>query len=319
MLTGIHECITQDLQDVHTMIGDATQSSIDLIQTIGQYALNQPGRKLIRPTMVILFARALDYHSTKVTELAAIIELIHSATLLHDDVIDHAKTRRNKLTTHSVYGGTQSILMGDFIYASAFKLIANLNSTAITHILAQATQEIVEGEILQLGLQRQIDTSIEEYQQIIRAKTSLLFSTSAQCIAKLCPNNPHGKHLYDYAHHFGMLYQITDDILDIDTQNKQLNKAHGTDLSEGKMTLPTILAYQHASEADQDTIKTIIGGKIPWQDILPIMERTNALKHCQPFLKLHTTKGLAALEHLPDSIYKEHLKTLLEHIPLRKK
>jgi octaprenyl-diphosphate synthase len=318
MLDDIRNSIQDELDAVSTQIIDATQSNIPLVNVIGEYAMNQPGRKMIRPMMILLFAQALNYQHPFVNKLATIIELIHSATLLHDDVIDHANVRRSRLTTHKEFSGTHAILMGDFIYASAFKLISELESPTVTQILAKATGEIVEGEILQLSLQNQATVSLQQYHHIIRAKTALLFSTGAACIHALSRSSTQGNALHDYALHFGMLYQMTDDILDIDTENATLNKAHGTDLSEGKMTLPTLIAYQHASEEDQQTIEQILSLEQPWQNILPILKRTRALHHCQKHLDQHLQKGLNALTHLPDSSAKSHLINLIKTIPNRK-
>ena len=315
-MQDIRNSISQELTLVEQTISQGTQSNLSLVNTIGDYALNQPGRKLMRPQMILLFAKSINYESDDAIKLAAIIELIHSATLLHDDVIDHADIRRNKATTHKLFGGTQSILMGDFIYSAAFKLIASLKNPEITYILAQATSEIVEGEILQMSLQNNVDTSLSQYFSIIRSKTALLFSTGAKCIATLANHSPTS--LASYGKHFGMLYQITDDILDIDTSNTQLNKAHGTDLSEGKMTLPTILAYQNAQEADQAIITQVVQGKLPWQDILPVIERTNAINRCKDYTQAHCDDAIQALSHLPNSIYKSHLLNLVSRIPSRK-
>lgn len=315
-MQDIRNSISQELTLVEQTISHSTQSNLSLVNTIGDYALNQPGRKLMRPQMILLFAKSINYESDDAIKLAAIIELIHSATLLHDDVIDHADIRRNKATTHKLFGGTQSILMGDFIYSAAFKLIASLKNPEITYILAQATSEIVEGEILQMSLQNNVDTSLSQYFSIIRSKTALLFSTGAKCIATLAQHSTTS--LESYGKHFGMLYQITDDILDIDTSNTQLNKAHGTDLSEGKMTLPTILAYQNAQEADQAIITQVVQGKLPWQDILPVIERTNAINRCKDYTQAHCDDAIQALSQLPNSIYKSHLLNLVSRIPSRK-
>lgn len=315
-MQDIRNSISEELKLVEQIISQSTQSNLSVVNTIGDYALNQPGRKLMRPQMILLFAKSINYHSDDAIKLAAIIELIHSATLLHDDVIDHADIRRNKATTHKLFGGTQSILMGDFIYSAAFKLIAELKNPDITYILAQATSEIVEGEILQMSLQNNVDTSLNQYFSIIKSKTALLFSTGAKCIAALAHYSKGT--LESYGQHFGMLYQITDDILDIDTNNTQLNKAHGTDLSEGKMTLPTILAYQSAQASDQAIIIQVVQGERPWQDILPVIERTNAISMCQRYTQAHCEEAIRSLSHLPDSIYKNHLLYLVSQIPSRK-
>lgn len=319
MLELIKDCIDNEIEQVSQSITLATQSNLKIINSIGEYAVNQSGRKMIRPTILILLAKALGSSSACAIKLAAIIELIHSATLLHDDVIDGAKVRRSKPSAHRVFGGTQSILMGDFIYASAFKLIAGLDNPEITQILALATQEIVEGEIQQLSLQHNIETTLAQYFQIIRAKTALLFSTGAQCIGTLSKDKRYTQAIHDYGYHFGMLYQITDDILDIDVNNTQLNKDHGVDLSEGKMTLPTILAYRHASNNDKTTIYNVVTGQLPWQEILPVYERAQALKLCDTYKEKHHTAALKALESLPESIYKQHLANLISEIPNRKR
>lgn len=318
MLDQIQADVKTDILTVTQHIKSSTQSSIDLVNQIGSYALQQPGRKLIRPTILILMARALKLPGEEHIILATIIELIHSATLLHDDVIDHAHTRRNKKTTHKVFGGTQSILMGDFIYASAFQLIAKLKNPEITDILAQATKEIVEGEILQLSLQQNINTTLDDYMRIIHAKTAMLFSTGTKCIARLNKHSDENK-LYSYGYHFGMLYQITDDILDINTHNTELNKAHGTDLKEGKMTLPTLLAYASANPSQKKIIEDVIAGNECWTNMIPVLEETNAISSCQPYIEHHLKLGLKSLEILPDSIEKQHLENLLRYTPSRKK
>lgn len=315
MLTDIKEHIEQDMERVLTEIKQITQSQVDLVNTIGSYALEQPGRKMVRPMILLLMARAFGYSGVQHISLAAIIEMIHSATLLHDDVIDHATTRRNKATTQHIYGGTQSILMGDFIYACAFGLIADLNSTQLTKILAQATKQIVEGEVQQLSQQRSLDTTIEEYFSIIEGKTAKLFSTGTHCITHLCQQTNHpAQH---YGHHFGMIYQITDDILDVNINNTHLNKAHGTDLIEGKMTLPTILAYQHASELDRLIIKDVVLGSKPWQEVLPILDKTQAFSRCQPYIQTHLDAGINTLSSIPDSKEKQYLIALLHQVPQR--
>lgn len=315
MLNQLHDHVHTEMQTVLSLIEASTQSKIPLIQHLQAHALQQPGRKLIRPLIILLLAKAAQYEGQDHITLSAIIEMIHGATLLHDDVIDKADTRRNEPTAHKQFGTNQSILMGDYIYASAFKLIASLQNPTITHILAKATQVIVEGEILQLSLQGQI-TPLEQYNQIIQSKTALLFMTGAECIESLIQKNIG---LSNYAYHFGMLYQITDDILDIDVQNTQLNKAHGTDLREGKMTLPTLLAYQKSTQDDQALIESILRQDTPWEAILPILEKTQALESCKPYLDHHLKQGMASLDGLIQSPYKSQLLELLQHIPRRQR
>lgn len=316
MLNDLKTCVKKELEDVLLLMEKASHSKIDLVKTIQQYILNQPEKKMVRPLVLLLFAKALKYEGEAHIVLSAIIEMIHGATLLHDDIIDQANTRRNKPTSHVKFGTTQSVLMGDFIYASAFQLIAQLNDPAITTQLAAATKEIVEGEILQLSLQGKHTLSSQDYMKIIRAKTALLFSTGIQCIAKIA-NAP--SQLADYGYHFGMLYQITDDILDIDISNTLLNKAHGTDLKEGKMTLPIILAYHSSLSKDQQLIRKILSQQSDWENIVPILEKTNALAKCQPYLHYHVQKGKLALQGLENSQHKTHLLHLLENIPYRKR
>jgi octaprenyl-diphosphate synthase len=314
MLSDLRHSLKTELDQVQNMINEATFSDITLIQTIHSYALNQPEKKLIRPLIILLLAKSANYKGQAHIVLAAIIEMIHGATLLHDDVIDKADTRRNKASAHKQFGATQSILMGDFIYASAFQLIAKLNNANMTQILARATKEIVEGEILQLSFQGNPNIQLKEYFSIIRGKTALLFSTGAHCVEEITTQS--GFRLS--AHHFGMLYQITDDILDIDTDNTELNKSHGTDLKEGKMTLPVILAYKHATTRDKKTIEDILLQNQSWGNILPILERTKAIELCKPYLTHHMAMGASALAALPDSQHKKYLLNLLSYVPKRK-
>lgn len=317
MHVEIRDCVHKELDMVLKLIEESTDSDISLIKAIQAYVLAQPERKLIRPLVLLLQANAVSCQKKEYLHLAAIIELIHGATLLHDDVIDKADMRRNKITTHRLYGTSQSILMGDFIYASAFNLISKIKDPEITHILAQATKEIVEGEILQLSLQGSPSIKLEDYNKIICAKTAKLFITGSRCIEHL--GKLKHKALSDYSYHFGMLYQLTDDILDVDIDNKQLNKAHGTDLKEGKMTLPTYLAYHSGSLDDRDTIRKILNQELSWEAILPILRKTKAIENCKPYLEKHLNSGKAALDILPESTYKSHLLQLLSHIPERKR
>lgn len=316
MLDQMKACVKDELDAVLLEIQQATRSDIPLIQSIQQYILHQPEKKLIRPLILLLFSKAIGYQTPDVTSLAAIIEMIHGATLLHDDIIDKADTRRNQPTTHKQFGTSQSVLMGDFIYACVFQLIAKLNQPKITDILSRATKEIVEGEILQLSLTGNPNIRMQDYQQIIRAKTALLFSSGIACLAHLAQQPDTLSH---YGYHFGMLYQMTDDILDIDVQNPHLNKSHGTDLKEGKMTLPVMLAYQHSPKKDQAIIESILAQKTPWQAILPILEKTNAFNLCTPYLNQHIQLGIQALDPLTNSPYKTHLIHLLTQIPKRKR
>ena len=230
MLNTIQNDLRSELEQVESIIIDSTQSQVELITQIKELCIKQPGKKLVRPTLVILSAKACQCFSEQTLLLAAIIELIHSATLLHDDVLDRASVRRSQPTTFASFGSTQAILMGDFLYACAFQLIAQLQSNEITQILAHATKVIVEGEVSQLSLQNNHLTSLESYFNIISAKTAQLFSVGTHCATLAKPQLTQAAG--QFGHHFGMLYQITDDILDVNTQNTNLNKHHGNDLRE---------------------------------------------------------------------------------------
>jgi octaprenyl-diphosphate synthase len=317
MLKDIQEQIRSDLADVDQLILKSTASEVGLIQQIRAAYIGQHGRKLMRPTIILLSAQCIELESPAVKQLAAIIELVHIATLLHDDVIDNAKIRRSSPSINHAFGNKPSILMGDFIYGCAFNLIAELESTMITSHIAQATRKIIEGEILQYSQRNNPHTSLSDYNFIIDAKTACLFSTGNQCIEALSPK--HSPYLATFAWHLGMAYQITDDILDVDTTNHSLNKEHGKDLTEGLVTLPTLITKRHANPDEIATIDRIIKGALPWQDILPIIKRTNALHLCQNIAQAHIKKAKSTLTQLPNNQAQESLFALLDNIPSRRR
>jgi octaprenyl-diphosphate synthase len=302
---------------VDDLILQATESEVGLIQKIRESYIKQPGRKKMRPTIILLSAKCIGFESRKIVELAAIIEMMHLATLLHDDVIDNASTRRNQPSMYAAYGSRPAVLMGDFIYGCAFKAIANLQSIDVTSKIADATQRMIEGEVLQYSQRRNPHMSLDDYNFIINAKTACLFSVGNSCLSSLA--NFSSTALSNFAWHLGMAYQITDDILDINVDNCALNKEHGKDLSDGLVTLPILMARKFATPEECQVIDQVIQGERPWQYALPAIKNSKAIEHCEKIAYIHIQKAQQALSEIQESDAKQQLLNLLSNLPKRRK
>ncbi|MDC3181179.1 polyprenyl synthetase family protein [Gammaproteobacteria bacterium] len=317
MIKEIQTDLQSELMQVDQLIHKATESEVGLIQQIRESYIKQPDRKLMRPTVILLSAQCIGFENEYVITLAALIEMMHLATLLHDDVIDNASTRRNLPSMYAAYGSRPAVLMGDFLYGCAFKVIADLESTAITSKIANATKHMIEGEILQFGHRRNPNMSLDDYNFIIDAKTACLFTVGNQCLEILTKQSTNS--LSKFAWHLGMAYQITDDILDIDTDNRVLNKEHGKDLTDGLVTLPIIMARKLSTKDEVEVLDKVILGEKPWQDALPIIKSSKAIEHCQKIVYIHLQKAKSALNLLPQTSAKQHLHNLIDNLPKRRK
>lgn len=243
-IAAIHALIEGDMKLVDALILRRLQSDVVLINQVGHYIVNSGGKRL-RPMIVLLAARALGYQGRDHIDIAAIIEFIHTATLLHDDVVDGSDKRRNRDTANSVWGNATSVLVGDFLYSRAFEMMVDVNMMRVMEILSHATNRIAEGEVLQLLNCNDADIDEQKYFEVILRKTATLFEAGAQLGAVLCgAGAEQEKALAAYGRHLGIAFQIIDDALDYSSSDKEIGKNIGDDLAEGKPTLPVLRAMQ---------------------------------------------------------------------------
>ncbi len=311
ILSEITDPVQEDLAIVYGFMQEHLCSHIPMINHISHYIIDNKGKRL-RPLLVMLCDKSKDYQGSQHIHLAAIIEFIHTATLLHDDVIDHAEKRRHRKTAHMIWGNTASVLAGDFLHSRAFQLITKLNQPLIMDALANAANHIVEGEMLQLLHLGQAHTKESEYFTIIHQKTAELFCVAAYCTALLQPQKSElQKYFKAFGYHFGMAYQLIDDLLDYQPQIKTGKKC-GNDLAEGKPTLPFIYAFQKASLADANMMQKALkqGDLSPLASIISLMHQSGAFDYTFQKAKQHIQQARELLQHIPPSIYRNGLLDL---------
>jgi octaprenyl-diphosphate synthase len=312
-LTEINTLLATDMQGVNQLIGRELQSDVALINQLGLYIVGSGGKRL-RPLLAVTAARAAGYQGQAHLTLAAIIEFIHTATLLHDDVVDASALRRGKETANAVFGNEASVLVGDFLYTRAFQLMVTLESMKVMKILADATNIISEGEVLQLMNCNDPDTTEASYFEVIYGKTGKLFEAATQLGAVLAQQPPALEQaLAAYGRHLGTAFQLVDDLLDYTADSEVMGKQAGDDLAEGKPTLPLLYAMWHGSEAEQQMIRNAIEqghGRDLLQPILATMERTGALQYTRDRALAEATLAQQQLEHLAPSQYRDALHAL---------
>lgn len=287
-------------------------SDVVLVRQVGEYIINSGGKRL-RPALVILSAGAFGYAGKYHHNLAAIIEFIHTATLLHDDVVDASKLRRSKATANALFGNAASVLVGDFLYSRAFQMMVEVNNMRIMQVLADATNTIAEGEVLQLLNCRNPDVKEENYLQVIRYKTAKLFEAATRLGAILCSVTPaEEESMAAYGMHLGTAFQLTDDMLDYSGDYHDTGKNLGDDLAEGKPTLPLIYAMKTGSEKQVTIVRNAIkqGGEESLQAVLDVIQKTDALDYTRQKAEAESSMASAAISSLPNSKYKECLLQL---------
>ena len=297
---------------VDGVIRDRLSSRVALIDQISHYIINAGGKR-IRPRLVLLFSEALGFDGPERYELAAIVEFIHTATLLHDDVVDESALRRGRATANAMFGNAASVLVGDFLYSRAFQMMVGVNRMRVLQVLADATNVIAEGEVLQLMNMHDPDLAVADYLQVIRYKTAKLFEASARLGAVLAGADVAlEESCADYGRSLGTAFQLVDDLLDYEGNSSELGKNVGDDLREGKPTLPLLLAMERASEPDRALIRHAIEHgelqKLP--DILAIVRSTGALDATREAAQAEADKARAVLAHLPPSRAREALLDL---------
>ncbi|MDH3374400.1 MAG: octaprenyl diphosphate synthase [Gammaproteobacteria bacterium] len=297
------------MQAVDRLISKSLESDVALVSQVSQYIVTSGGKRL-RPLLVLLAARALGYDGEQHIRSAAIIEFIHTATLLHDDVVDSSARRRGKDTANTVFGNQASVLVGDFLYSRAFQMMVDMDSMRVMQILADATNTIAAGEVMQLMNVHDPDTSEEAYRQVIYRKTARLFEAGAQIAAVLANRDPGDEAaMITYGQNLGAAFQLIDDALDFNASAAELGKNLGDDLAEGKATLPLIYAMQNGSAEDKELIRNAIveGGLGQLDKITTIIESTGALQYTAARAQEAADTAIAALSDVPDSDYKRAL------------
>jgi octaprenyl-diphosphate synthase len=308
-LKPIRKLIEPDLQVVEGLIRESLKSKVDLTQIIGEYVVSAGGKR-IRALLCILAARTLGYEGNGHHLLAAIIEIIHTATLLHDDVVDASELRRGRPSANAIYGNMASVLCGDFLYSKAFELMIELERLEILAELARVSNTLAEGEMLQLQSCHYPELTEAEYFAIISQKTASLFEASCKIPCLLRDEDASWQSAFtEYGKNIGFAFQIIDDALDYMSESKTMGKNPGDDLAEGKMTLPLIYAYAHAAKTDQSLISKAVraGDTSQLNKIKAIIKDTGALDYTMQKAQEFVQAAQKSLEQIPDSVYKKAL------------
>ncbi len=310
----IQSLMKSDMEKTDNILIDRLNSNVDLINQMSHYIIASGGKR-IRPLLLLLCARATNYGGTEHHAMAVVIELIHTATLLHDDVVDESTTRRNQDTANELWGNAASVLVGDFLYSRAFEILVEPNSMSIMRILSKATNQIAEGEVLQLLNIRNANVSQTKYFNVIEQKTARLFEAACKIGALLSDSSEKTiNSLGDFGLHLGIAFQIIDDALDYESNSTTMGKEVGDDLSEGKITLPMIYALEKTSGSEnkilRDAIKTADASNI--DKIINILCSVNAFEFTRKIAENESQKALKSLKNIPDSEYRSALKLLCE-------
>ncbi len=316
----IRELVTADFAAVDKVIKDRLHSQVALVDQVASYIIYAGGKRL-RPLMLLLAARACGYQGERHIEGAAIIEFIHTATLLHDDVVDGSSLRRGRETANEVFGNAASVLVGDFLYSRAFQMMVTLDQMPIMAILGEATNAIAEGEVLQLMTARDPETTEARYLEVIHRKTARLFEAAAQIGGVIAGASPAViESLARYGNHIGTAFQLVDDALDYEADETNLGKHLGDDLAEGKPTLPLIYALQHGSADQRAMIREAIvnGGLDHLNEITAAVASLGGLAYTARLAASEAELALAALAPLPESVFKEGLSELARFAVARK-
>ncbi|PKM43203.1 MAG: octaprenyl diphosphate synthase [Gammaproteobacteria bacterium HGW-Gammaproteobacteria-1] len=313
-IQDVLDLIADDKQAVDRLIQARLASNVVLIDQISHYIINSGGKRL-RPVLVLLAARALGYQGPHHIDLAAVIEFIHTATLLHDDVVDASELRRGRQSANAVFGNEASVLVGDFLYSRAFQMMVGVGSMRVMQILSDATNTIAEGEVLQLLNCHDPDTTEQRYMDVIHYKTAKLFEAASQLGAVLA-GRPEDEEqaMARYGMHLGTAFQLVDDVLDYSASSEQLGKNIGDDLAEGKPTLPLIYAMRHGTPEQAALIRHAIenGGRENMAEITAAIESTGAIAYTSRSARQEADRALAELANFPDSPYKQALAALAE-------
>ena len=314
-LDDLKALVANDMQRVNQVITDNLASHVVLINQLSQHIILSGGKRL-RPMLVLLTARSCGYEGEEDALLAAVIEFIHTATLLHDDVVDDSDMRRGQETASHIWGNEAAVLVGDYLYSRAFQMMVRAESMRIMSLLSDATNTIAQGEVLQLLNVNDPDTSEEKYHEVIYGKTACLFEAATQIGAILGNSDAETEAaMANFGRHLGTAFQLVDDALDYSADSEELGKNVGDDLAEGKPTLPLITAMQKASAEQTAIIRSAIkqGGLEHIDAITAIIEETGALEYTFAQAQAEAEKAKAAIAFLPESEYRQALMFLADY------
>lgn len=301
--------IAADMEAVNAVIRRELHSDVPLVNQIAEYIIGAGGKR-IRPVLVLLTANAFGYKGAHHHILAAVIEFIHTATLLHDDVVDESSLRRGRETANALFGNAASVLVGDFVYSRAFQMMVSVGSMRVMEILADATNVIAEGEVLQLLNMHDPDVTEERYLQVIRSKTAKLFEAAAELGALVAGAKPDEvEACAEYGRSLGTAFQLVDDVLDYSGVAADIGKNVGDDLREGKPTLPLIYLMQHGSEAQRELVRRCIeqGDETHFDEILAAITTCGALDYTKKQAEAAARRAADSIRLLPDSLFKDSL------------
>jgi len=314
-LDSLKQFTATDMLRVNEVIEQHLSSEVVLINQLSQHIIHSGGKRL-RPMLVMLASKACGYEGDKDALLAAIIEFIHTATLLHDDVVDESEMRRGEQTASSIWGNEAAVLDGDYLYSRAFQLMVQAESMPIMNLLADTTNTIAQGEVLQLLHINDPDTTEQKYHQVIYNKTACLFEAACKT-GSIISNSPDScaETLGEYGKHLGIAFQLVDDALDYEADSEELGKNVGDDLAEGKPTLPLIHAMQHGTDAQRELIREAIenGGLDKIEEITLILKQTGSLEYTHQQAIEHADIAKKSISSLPDSISKQALLFLADY------
>ncbi len=314
-LEDLNTLTESDMQRVNQIITENLASDVVLINQLSQHIIYSGGKRL-RPVLVLLSAKACGYSGDDDALLAAVVEFIHTATLLHDDVVDGSEMRRGQKTASNIWGNEAAVLVGDYLYSRAFQMMVRAKSMRIMDLLADATNTIAQGEVLQLLNIHDADTSEEKYHEVIYGKTACLFEAATRIGAILGDSDTQLEQaMADFGRHLGTAYQLVDDALDYTANSDELGKNVGDDLTEGKPTLPLIYAMQHGNDEQKALIRKAIkqGGLDHIEAITGIIKDTDAIDHTMQQARDESALAKSAISQLADNDYKEALMFLAEY------
>ena len=306
---AFYRVVAEDFQAVDEIIRQQVVSRVPLVQKIGDYIISAGGKRL-RPLLVLLSGRALGYQADDLRLLAATIEFLHTATLLHDDVVDMSGMRRGRATANAQWGNAPSVLVGDFLYSRSFEMMVELGSMSVMQILSHATRVIAEGEVLQLSKVRDASTTEETYMEVIRGKTAMLFEASTHSAAALAQTGDSQRQaLQRFGDHLGIAFQLVDDLLDYRGDASELGKNVGDDLAEGKPTLPLIVTMRDGNAEQAAQVRQAIqqGGSQDIEGIRAAVEAAGALDYTARLAQQHAELAIACLQELPDNAQRQAL------------
>jgi octaprenyl-diphosphate synthase len=313
-LAFIQSCIADDMLAVDTVIRKSLYSEVVLINQVADYIINSGGKRM-RPALVILSAGVFGKIEPQHHALAAVIEFIHTATLLHDDVVDESAMRRGRATANTMFGNAASVLVGDFVYSRAFQMMVSIHSMRVMEVLSEATNVIAEGEVLQLLNCNDADITDAAYLKVIHYKTAKLFEAATRLGAIVgAASSEDEATMAEYGMRLGTAFQLIDDVLDLSGDSQYIGKNLGDDLAEGKPTLPLLYAMRHSAPAQSTLIREAIeqGGLEHLSEVIAAVQQTDALDHVRRLAKAEADLAIAAIAHFADTPYRQALVALAE-------